>query len=179
MNGLRAQLLNTLVSPATIAALQDEVDALELAFSALDSEVDSNRANSSWGTVSGGYVQITSNVTGITTIADVTGLSITFTAVASRRYRIDVGCMMQTDGSTANNQGRLYITDGSNNVLQRRDVNLAVGALPAGISATAIVVPGAGSVTYKARAERSIANNLSVIAAATIPAFILITDIGL
>ncbi len=129
------------------------------------------------GTVAGGYVQITAPQGGITSTVDVTGLSITFTAVAGRRYRVH-GSMYLTSSVTGD-LASLQITDGSNNQLQSTQEYMAGSGKDTRADVTCIVVPGAGSKTYKIRANRaSGTGTVQVTAGATFPGFLLIEDIG-
>jgi hypothetical protein len=121
------------------------------------------------------YKERTTNQTGITTVADLTGLSISFTAVANRRYRVtgDVG-----GGFTSTSDVfLLYITDGSNNVKQKSS-NSFISSEVRRTFVSIVLVPGAGSVTYKLRGESTFGNACQVSASATAPAFFIVEDIG-
>lgn len=112
-----------------------------------------------------------------TVLADVTGLSVTFTAIAGRLYRVEA--IAQFTSTVANDACSLYLTDGANNTLQTSN---AVG-LPTANSLQAycllLASPGAGSVTYKARVQRTTGTGtVTLVAAATYPAYISVVDIG-
>lgn len=119
----------------------------------------------------------TAQQTTITAVVDVAGLSVTFTALAGRRYLLSLECLMFS--ATADDVVQCQITDNANTVLQlaqgiSRVVNVGVSLI-----AEIEVVPGAGSVTYKARALRaSGAGNVTFDCGATYPATLRVTDIG-
>lgn len=129
-----------------------------------------------WGTI--GYAEITTSPSTFTTIVDISGLSVTFTAVANRRYRITAGAILSS--SVANDVARIWITNGSNTQLQAG----STGAMPTAtighsVLAQVIKTPSAGSITYKVRAERAIGTgNITLTAGSTVPAYILVEDIG-
>jgi hypothetical protein len=124
-----------------------------------------------------GYAEVTANQTLITTLTDLTSLTVTFTALANRRYRITGKALFLS--SVASDVVNFWIADGSSvnqNVTgwSSPSTSFGVGAL-----VQAIESPSAGSVTYKLRAERaSGTGNVTMAAAATYPAFILVEDIG-
>jgi hypothetical protein len=128
------------------------------------------------GTVSSGYAQLTSDQTGFNnTAADITGLTVTWTAVAGRRYRITghVGCAQQ---NTAGGFWNLQITDGAGTITALAPHSLAASE-QAPVTAFEVVVPGGGSVTRKLRA-RTNAGTGDVLATSGRTAFILVEDIG-
>lgn len=113
-----------------------------------------------------------------TTIADVTDLSITFTAIAGRLYEVTASAQILS--SVANDIAYLIIADGSNN-------NLQVGAVlcPSttyGMSIDVRLLIGyvsGGSKTFKVRCGRAAGSGtLTLAAAATYPAHISAVDIG-
>lgn len=127
------------------------------------------------GTV--GYAQITASQTGITALVDVSGLSVTFTAVAGRRYRISASAYLLS--SVSGDVATINIADGASTQLQSAQVDLRSSSVDIRAHVEVIVVPGAGSKTYKLRAGRvSGSGNISLDAGATYPAFILVEDIG-
>lgn len=174
-NGLRA-IVNQLgaTSPAVIAAidaLEDDVAALELAFISLDNEVNALPR----GEV--GYGSAVTTQGSITTTADITGVTVTFTATAGRKYLIIASALVQS--TLAADRVRLYITDGSNIVWQERDVSMTANNTPVGVTATRrFVAVGTGSVTFKARLERVGSGTVSSVATADLPAEIIVQDIG-
>jgi hypothetical protein len=130
--------------------------------------------NLPWGYV--GHASITSNSSAFTTIADVSGLTVTFTALADRLYVVYfTGAVM----STAVDRIDLQITNGSNTV-QRETFTDTVANTPVGMDfATDPLEPGAGSITYKIRAERAAGSGTCTVqAAATNRATITVMDVG-
>lgn len=134
------------------------------------------RAASGRGTI--GYVARTTDQAGITAVVDVGGLSITFTAAASRRYRITAEALMF--GSVANDAMQLQITDAANTILQYAQLPTGVNVGHAyKLHCERVHIPSAGSVTYKVRALRAAGTGtLQISATANWPAFILVEDIG-
>lgn len=146
-------------------------------------ETDTGRwlfwTGSDWAALSSstvGYAQITASQAGITTITDITSLTVTFTAVAGRRYRISASAFLLT--TVAGDVASLVIADGSNVQLNSSQVDLRVADNIRG-HISHVIVPGAGAKTYKLRASRvSGSGNISLSAGAAYPAFILVEDIG-
>lgn len=94
----------------------------------------------------------TNTQTGITTTADVTNLSVTFTAVTGRSYLLlyldRIGSSVQGDAAD------FYITNSSNTV--QATGTLICETTTQSIVLAAIVTPSSGSVTYKVRAARAV-----------------------
>jgi hypothetical protein len=86
-----------------------------------------------------------------TTTADITGMSITFTAVASRLYKATFSCTM--DRNAAGNIS-VFFTDGSNNVQAQYQSGSASAILEV-ITFSNLFTVSAGSVTRKIRASTS------------------------
>ena len=125
-----------------------------------------------------GYAQTVSAQGSITTITDLTGLTITFTAVSGRRYRITGYSRMAS--SVAGDRISLYVTDGSNNILEIDQINQPsdLGTAMA-LKPMIVTTPSGGSITYKLRAERTAGTgNVVTSVGTTDPAFILVEDIG-
>lgn len=121
-----------------------------------------------------GYAQAVTNQAGITTEVDVTSLSVTFTAFADRRYKITALANVLSAG---NIRALLKITDGSNVVKAGAYNQLATTT--GTLTAVEVVSGLSGSITRKARLlQDSGTGGLTVVASATIPAFILVEDIG-
>lgn len=128
------------------------------------------------GTLPGGYAQVTAQQGPLSVITDVTGLSVTVTTFAGRRYRISGNCIAQNSSSGGANA--LYIADGSNSQLQE-DIQPVNGLFLCTLKPELIHVPGAGTRTYKLRilgySGTVIANAANTSAT---PSFILVEDIG-
>jgi hypothetical protein len=98
-----------------------------------------------------GYFVSTANSAISTTTADITGTSITFTAVANRLYRATFsGDYSQ---NTANAVAGFYLTDGSNNIIDNvaNSISVANGFSP--INLTFLFTATAGSTTRKMRTD--------------------------
>ena len=125
-----------------------------------------------------GYAQVTANQGSITAIVDLTSLTLTFTALASRYYKITGFGLLQT--TVADDVFAIHITDGAGTQLQQASQHLRVANATQASIPIAIVQPGAGSKTYKLRASRLTGTGTGTLtASSTFPAFIVIEDIGL
>lgn len=128
--------------------------------------------NKPWGYV--GSAQITSSFgSTITAVTDITGLSVTATAVANRRWKITARGQLSSTVST--DYGTIFITDAGGTAAHQCAAPLTSVA---DATATALVTTTAGSLTYKVRASRNGTGNMTFAAVATVPGFILIEDIG-
>jgi putative SOS response-associated peptidase YedK len=128
--------------------------------------------NQPWGVM--GFITKTTNQTGITTQTDITGVTLTFTAAANRRYKVSLYCRAQQITSPSNNE--VYITTAANALLQVSSYNHAANDFVTH-HAVVILSPAAGSVTYKARAATG-AGTSSILCDATYPLDFWIEDIG-
>ena len=98
-----------------------------------------------------GYAKSTADSTTIsTTQADVSGMSVTFTAVANRLYRATFECFYSVSSAS---QNQFFITDGSNNMVDQIYTNSNLNFVS--ITLVYIFTTTAGSKTYKVRAETS------------------------
>lgn len=126
-----------------------------------------------WGIVA--YAEKTASQTGITTAADVTSLTATWTAISSRYYRTTIYCA-ELFQNTSNSQGRFFVTDlsrvqkqvGFNFMLATQIGSIAISVIETGLS---------GSITRKLRASTD-AGSLTINASATSPAYIVVEDLG-
>ena len=134
--------------------------------------------NMPWGIVGSGTA--TANQGGIGLVTDLTGLSVTWTAVANRRYRAIWHCEVAT--GVAGDLVIIYLTDAANVAIAR-----SVATIPSLTSGTgyiqadgsAIFTASAGSTTRKMRLERNAgAGAAGLTASATSPAWLVIEDIG-
>lgn len=143
----------------------DETEADPVAFNA---QVLDNIRNFPRGVV--GYVQNTTTAT-LGGIADLSGVTVTFTAPAGRLYKITAHVVFTvTSGEIA----VLYITDGSNNQIQLAVVGLQDAGTLSYASAVVTAAPSAGSVTYKVR----VSGVGSASAASSRPNVLIVEDIG-
>jgi hypothetical protein len=100
-----------------------------------------------------GYFVSTANSAISTTTADITGTSITFTAVANRLYRATFsGDYSQ---NTANAVAGFYLTDGSNNIIDNVANSISVANGFSSINLTFLFTATAGSTTRKMRTDLS------------------------
>ena len=128
--------------------------------------------NTAWGQV--GYSARTSNLTNIaTSVTEVT--SVTFTAIAGRRYSITGNINIYKEGSTSYAHALIY--NGATQVARIGLLNVAAG-IEAVLSGTCFESPSAGSTTYKLMVLFS-ANTLNEVRASSqYPSYIQIQDIG-
>jgi hypothetical protein len=130
--------------------------------------------NRAWGQI--GYVEVTTGQTGITSQADVTSLTLTWAALANRRYRITG--KIEVTPTAADGAYNMVLTDAANTEVQRTtDACLTTS------SRTAILLGcytySAGSITRKLRlAKIGGTGSLSIEASTAHPAFLLVEDIG-
>jgi hypothetical protein len=122
-----------------------------------------------------GYVQVTASQGSITTVVDLTSLTLTFTALASRYYRV-TGFVFAFTSTVSTDRCDFSITDGAGTRVQRGGFMCAAGS---GGVVQVVLQPGAGSKTYKLRAERVGTGTITMNSDATSPCFILIEDVGL
>jgi hypothetical protein len=97
-----------------------------------------------------GYALSTTNSAFSTTVVDITGMSITFTAVANRLYEATFSATIDQNSSATLS---LYLTDGSNNVQ-----NYYQNSAPASINIQTfsyLFTSTAGSITRKVRTNIS------------------------
>jgi len=134
--------------------------------------------NSAWGQVAAA-TRTSGQTISSTSAADLTGLSVTFTAVAGRRYRIQ-GWLRAGGSSTTGGDAELLLTDGSNTQLQLdRFGEVDATGLRWTFNIVHYTSPSAGSVTYKLRGrDATSAKNWQTIAASDNPAYLVVEDIG-
>lgn len=134
--------------------------------------------NMPWGPVAP-VAQATAAQATITTVADLTSLSITFTAVANRRYKVTVKSIVQCTVSGAS--AILTLCDASNTILNTMyfTAPAANGIGDASFTHDTTTPSAAGSYTFKLRlALNSGTGSVSSFAAATAPAQLTVEDIG-
>jgi len=123
-----------------------------------------------------GYAQVTANQGSITTVVDLTSLTVTATLVAGRRIRITGQCLFQS--TVADDTVELRIMEGGTQLTQI-DVIARVASITATAHGSVILTPTAASHTYKLSALRaSGTGTVTMTAGATFPAYILVEDIG-
>lgn len=126
-----------------------------------------------------GYAEVTSSQTGITTETDLTGLSVTVSVGESRRIRISSQITLVGDG-TASQRGALRIKESTTELQRARGiVGTASAELVVTITSGVVLTPSSGSHTYKLTLEPEVGGTeVASAAAASIPAFVLVEDIG-
>lgn len=125
-----------------------------------------------WGVMA--YATKTADQTGITTLTDITSLSVTFTAVSTRLYRTTVWMR----GSQITSAGTVSATVADGASVEKARV--ATSIIAAGFSALQVVLIEtgiSGSITRKARADTS-AGTLSILGAAAGASLITVEDLG-
>jgi len=131
--------------------------------------------NMPWGAI--GVATASSNQTGIAAAAaDVTSLTVTWTAVANRRYMTKV-IIPTFSQATSKSYVTLYVTDSSNSVKQSG--NQVIGAGDDGQLNMFVVESSiaAGSATRKARISTTAGSGI-ITASATVVPTIIVEDIG-
>lgn len=110
----------------------------------------------SGGTNSLGYKVIATQTINAGNTDDLTGSSMTFTAVSGRLYRMALTCYVAS--TSASGVASLYVTDASNNILGNSPVNItnSVGVATATIS---YIFTASGSTTRKLRVASTTGNN--------------------
>jgi hypothetical protein len=122
-------------------------------------------------------ISITTNQGSITGQVDITGATITFTAIAGRLYKACWGGLFNSTVST--DTFNFLLTDGSNNIQQQA---ITCPATTADVSFIGfhVFTPGAGSITRKLRVQRQSGSGTgTIVAGATFPTIFWIEDIGL
>jgi hypothetical protein len=123
-----------------------------------------------------GYAQVTANQSTISTEVDLTSLAVTVTVGTSRRIRIS-GRVLVSSAGTAD-VASLNIKESTTQLSSGRTGGLQ--ATPLGLYVDVVLSPSAGSHTYKLTMAREVgANALTMTATSTVPAFILVEDLGL
>lgn len=132
--------------------------------------------NLPWGVV--GKALITSNFTwsGSSTV-DISGLSVTFTALGSRRYRFSIAGYTHTSTASPTTMA-LFVTDSSNTVMAQSNST----ATSASQDSPAILIGYksglSGSITLKARVVSTAGGNGTLGASSSSPAWFVVEDIG-
>lgn len=123
------------------------------------------------------YAQVVANQTPINAEGDLTGLTVTYTAVAGRRYRITA--KVEITSSVADGVYVVKITDAANVGLQRAtDACLTTSSRSVTLVYSAVAA-ASGATTRKLRASKiGGTGTLTMGCAADYPAFIMVEDIG-
>jgi hypothetical protein len=122
-----------------------------------------------------GKATTTTGDTTITTITDLNGLSVTFTGLVGRQYKVTVS-LPQVYGTVANDRGTVNIANGSNTNLYNSYVNLTGNGLPITV---VYLMTASGSTTVKVRASRDVGSgSINVYADSQSVKSITVEDIG-
>lgn len=124
-----------------------------------------------------GYVSRTAGNITVNTLADLTGMSVTFTAVANRIYKA-TWLVNGDKNASGRDSTNIYFTTSANVVVA--DISLiTMGSTNVGLnfSASCVFTASAGSVTYKLRGK-SFSGDLVVYGTANAPCVLIIEDIG-
>jgi len=121
-------------------------------------------------------INITTNQTGITAQVDITGATITFTAIAGRLYK---ACWMGLFSSTVSTDTfNFLLTDAANNI-QQQSITCPATTSDVSFIGEHVFTPGAGSITRKIRCQRQSGTGTATLTAGgTFPFQFWIEDIG-
>lgn len=124
-----------------------------------------------------GYVQVTANQAGITAVADLTSLTLTVTPASGRRIRI-TGVIEFFDTVAADSVA-LSIKEGATTLAQSHWISPAATNNQTAV-ALVVLTPTNAAHTYKLTLERVAGTgSITMAAAATVPAWIQIEDVGI
>jgi hypothetical protein len=114
--------------------------------------------------------------TGVTTITDITGMSVTFTGVAGRRYRVDGYLLLQ---STVNGDTVNLVLRNSAGVFLNQGIYPLPSAGAANMCAVSLITTATGSTTFKLSFQRQLGTGTMIAnGGGTFPAQLVVTDIG-
>jgi hypothetical protein len=121
-------------------------------------------------------ISITTNQGSITSQVDITGATITFTAIAGRLYK---ACWAGLFNSTVSTDTfNFLLTDSSNNI-QQQAISCPATTSDVSFIGFHVFTPGAGSITRKLRVQRQSGSGTgTIVAGGTFPTIFWIEDIG-
>ncbi len=122
-----------------------------------------------------GDVQKTSDSGAVTVQTAVSGMSVTVTVGTSRKIKVHAHARMNNNSGTGGCSLFLYE---STTQLDRADSWAAVVGNNTSVDAFAILTPSAGAHTYHVEIDNANSGAAMIVAAATYPAFIYVTDEG-
>lgn len=154
--------------------------ASDLALGTTGKVLTSDGTDAGWsvlplGTLSGGYAQVTSSQGSITTITDLTSLTVTVTVPASARIKI-TGHLPQLFSNGVNDAVTLSIRESSTTLQNAQQGKATAGAVQS-LTAIVVLTPSTGSHTYKLSLATT-GGPATMTASSTGPAFILVENIG-
>lgn len=121
-----------------------------------------------------GYVEVTANQTGISSVTDLTSLSVTVTAGTSRRLKTEGYAVLAQNTSTA--AVSFTIRSGASAQLALWQAVVTGNTVTTG-NPKRVDTPSSGANTYKLSLAAN-AGTVDLNASSTSPAFILVEDIG-
>lgn len=168
------------VAPATPAnsMLLATVDVPAASTSVINARITDARTlarpwTGAWGVVA--FASVTANQTGFaSSAADVPGATVTFTAVAGRRYRTTLLLPIMDSASAGTLAG--FVTDAANTIKAQNNAGIAAGG-SSNFQLMAIETGLSGSVTRKGRAI-STGGSATISGSATSPISIMVEDVG-
>lgn len=122
------------------------------------------------------YAQSTSNQAGISSMVDLTGVSVTFTGEAGRKLKTTVS--VEVSPTNADTRWDLTIADGASTTLRRTVGNSSVAGSTTTTATYREVLSSGGSITRTGRLAVITGGGTLTAAGATAPSFILVEDIG-
>jgi hypothetical protein len=123
------------------------------------------------------FVEVTSLSQTVTTGAAVTGLTKTFTTLAGHLYKVTAKCRMNSSSAAGDTATLRVRIDGT--VFGGDSRPFTVNGASEEFLAVGLVIPSAASHTFTAFASREDGDGtITATAAATIPAYLLIEDLG-
>jgi len=133
--------------------------------------------NMPWGEVFGAYAEITVPSATFTTLADIAGLSITFTHVANRRIMLTAHGLCES--SAAGDLIVINISDGTPTQLDQASTYIGIAAVTHHWNCAYRTAGTGSSQTFKVRGQRALGTgNGKVTAGASFKAYIQAVDIG-
>lgn len=153
-----------------------QLKALQQQVAELQRRSGQRAAPLAWGKV--GYAEVTANQGSITTVTDITGLSVTWDFVSGRAYKVTAA--VQAQSTVADDAVRMEITTTGGTVSTFAQQVARVSATSVTLLRSVVLTGLSGSITRKVRLQRfSGSGTVTMVAAATVPAFLLVEDIGL
>jgi hypothetical protein len=130
--------------------------------------------NMAWGSLGGAY-RLSGNVTATTTTGDITGMSVTFTAVAGRRYKATWTATGEKQISTG--WTGVYLANSANTIFTSVYSTASAGGY-VNLSGTTFFdnIP-AGSYTMKLRVQ-CVSDTTLILASGQNPCILLVEDVG-
>jgi hypothetical protein len=169
----------TTVTGLTALTVNDVVEVFSTLARAVADVYTQTQINSKVDFLPRGVVALATSITDqntISTVTDLTGLSVTFTGTAGRRYRVSL-MLPQLSGSIATDRAAITLTNSANSILYASYSGVNTHGHPIYLSYT---TTASGSTTIKARLQRDVGSGtLGVYADSSSIKTLLVEDIGL